>query len=234
MITARYRFVDISGSKAETRVRLSRINEIAVLALADALRGCSNAFLYQVDILQRFVVRQRGDNPLPPLTQFSIPDVWGGIDVFHAWIPSNGVNDRDVADILSSQFATRLGDDLGEPTWEPYADLPVPLEPRYTAGTEIDNGWRLVLIRDQFWRELVADARRYNTQSLFVDGRWASCIRRDIYDLRRGMDVNEILQRLDTIIDLLQQGIRLDPYIVSEFNDVEELLANIIIALGAP
>jgi len=233
MITARYRFIDISGSRAETRVRLSRINEVAVLALADALRACSNAWLYQVDLMQRVVVQQRGVNPLPPLRQYSVP-ADDGSDVWHGWIPSTGGSiDEDIADILANGFSTRSGAVLGQANLVPYADESISLESRYN-GVEIDNGWRIVLIRDQYWRELVHDARRYNTLSLLSDQQWGSRIRRDVYDLRRGVDLNEILERLDTIIDLLQQGQQLDPNVISQFDDVEELLANIIIALGAP
>jgi hypothetical protein len=74
---------------------------------------------------------------------------------------------------------------------------------------------------------LLRDARAYNTLAMTLPDRQARRVRLDIRDLFLGVPMREVLERLDRIIELLENGGN------ANTDEIRRLLLQIIAALGS-
>jgi len=205
-------------------------NETAIFAFVDALRGLSNAQITHVDITSRYPytsqVPSGRDRGIAVLVHRAY-DPFGGpeMDAFPMWVPETDVGyARDLWGYTTTPlgFVTRSGFNIDNPTYED--GEPVSLDNEYPDDT---TDYYLIAIRRNFWHRLLRDARMYNTLSFTLPDAQARRVRLDIRDLFRGIPMYEILQRLDTIIQLLQDG-------SANTDEIEYFLMQLIAALGAP
>jgi hypothetical protein len=141
------------------------------------------------------------------------------------WVPESEVSAiRDLwgYPITARGFVSRAGYNMDEVL--PQDGEPQSLDNEYPDDSD---DYYLIAIRRNFWHKLLRDARAYNTLSFTLPDAQARRVRLDIRDLFRGVPMQEILQRLDTIIQLLQGG-------SANIDEVEYLLMQLIEALGAP
>jgi hypothetical protein len=101
---------------------------------------------------------------------------------------------------------------------------PQSLDNEYPDDTD---DYYLVAIRRNFWHKLLRDARAYNTLSLTLPEVQARRVRLDIRDLFMGVPMREVIERLDRIIELLENGGN------ANTDEIEQLLLQIIAALGS-
>jgi hypothetical protein len=205
-------------------------NETAIFAFVEALRGLSNAQITHVDISRRYPytsqVPSGRDRGIAVLVHRATDPLGGPeMDAFPMWVPETDIGyARDLWGYTTAPygFVTRSAFNIENPIYED--GEPVSLDNEYPDSTD---DYYLVAIRRNFWHRLLRDARAYNTLSMTLPDEQARRARLDIRDLFRGIPMYEILQRLDTIIQLLQND--------SVSNDeVQDLLLQIIAALGAP
>jgi len=224
-------FVDASGTRSYTGAWMRSPNETAIFAFVEALRGLSDAQITHVDITRRFPYtaqapsgRDRGIGMfVQPAYNPADPDVVA--DAFPMWVPESAlyaIRDLWGYPITARGFVSRAGynmDDVRPEDGEPQS-----LDNDYPDSTD---DYYLIAIRRNFWHKLLRDARAYNTLSFTLPDDQARRVRLDIRDLFRGIPMQEVLQRLDTIIRLLQDS-------SASTDEVEQLLLQLIAALGAP
>jgi hypothetical protein len=223
-------FQDASGSKSFTGAWMRSPNETAIFAFVEALRGLSDAQITHVDVSRRYPytsqVPSGQDRGIAVLVHRAInPFDSSELDAFPMWVPEADVGfARDLwgYPIGARGFASHAGYFIEDPQ---YGDgEPVSLDNEYPDDSE---DYYLIAIRRNFWHRLLRDARAYNTLSFTLPDAQARRVRLDIRDLFRGIPMYEILQRLDTIIQLLQEG-------SANTDEIEQFLLQIIAALGAP
>jgi hypothetical protein len=223
-------FQDASGSKSFTGAWLRSPNEAAIFAFVEALRGLSDAQITHVDISRRYPYTSQvpagRDRGIGMFVQGAYnPDNPGVADAFPMWVPESEVSAiRDLwgYPITARGFVSRAGYNMDEVL--PQDGEPQSLDNEYPDDSD---DYYLIAIRRNFWHKLLRDARAYNTLSFTLPDAQARRVRLDIRDLFRGVPMQEILQRLDTIIQLLQGG-------SANIDEVEYLLMQLIEALGAP
>jgi hypothetical protein len=207
------------------------LNETAIFAFVEALRGLSNAQITHVDISRRYPytsqVPSGRDRGIGMFVQGAYsPDNPNIVaDAFPMWVPESelyAIRDLWGYPITVRGFVSRAGYNMGEVV--PEDGEPQSLDNEYPDSTD---DYYLVAIRRNFWHKLLRDARAYNTLSMTLPDEQARRVRLDIRDLFRGIPMYEILQRLDTIIRLLQDD-------SANIDEVEQFLLQIIAALGAP
>lgn len=229
MYKARYTFIDGSQSESSTTVTLSDSFRVdAVLSLADALRSASSASLTRVDVYRRIPVPNA--NPPPSLgdpVRIAIP-AEGFLDGYHAVFPILPDYANDVlSELNSGEWTTASGRGLRaqdaasvsiSSSWRNY-------NPPYLDGPDV-----IVVLPARLWRDLLvtsmaldSETRRYGEYPLA-----RGLARYQLISLVQGVDVNQILSRLDAIIQLLQdirteQG-QSEPYL----DEIEPLLAAIL------
>jgi hypothetical protein len=205
-------------------------NETAIFAFVEALRGLSNAQITHVDISRRYPytsqVPSGRDRGIAVLVHRAInPFNNQELDAFPMWVPEIDAGyARDLwgYPIDARGFVSRAGYNIANPEIED--GEPVSLDNEYPDSTD---DYYLIAIRRNFWHRLLRDARMYNTLSFTLTDEQARRVRLDIRDLFRGIPMYEILQRLDTIIQLLQdEAVNTD--------EIEQFLLQIIAALGGP
>jgi hypothetical protein len=205
-------------------------NETAIFAFVDALRGLSNAQITHVDISRRYPytsqVPSGRDRGIAVLVHRAV-DPFGGpeMDAFPMWVPEADAGyARDLWGFVTTPygFVSRAGYNIVNPVYED--GEPVSLDNEYPDDSD---DYYLVAIRRNFWHKLLRDSRAYNTLSMTLPEPQARRVRLDIRDLFRGIPMYEILQRLDTIIQLLQDS-------SVNTDEIEQFLLQIIEALGNP
>jgi len=223
-------FQDASGTRSYTGAWMRSPNETAIFAFVEALRGLSDAQITHVDITSRFPytsqVPSGRDRGIAVLVHRAV-DPFGGpeLDAFPMWVPEA---DADFARDLWGYpidvrgFVSRAGYNIVNPL--PEDGEPVSLDNEYPDSSD---DYYLIAIRRNFWHRLLRDARAYNTLSFTLPEPQARRVRLDIRDLFRGIPMYEILQRLQTIINLLQD-------MAVNTDEVEQFLMQIIEALGEP
>jgi hypothetical protein len=224
-------FQDASGTRSYTGAWMRSPNETAIFAFVEALRGLSNAQITHVDISRRYPYTSQvpagRDRGIGMFVQGAYnPDAFDVVaDAFPMWAPESelyAVRDLWGYPITVRGFVTRAGYNMDEV-------LPEDGEPQSLDNEYPDDSddYYLIAIRRNFWHRLLRDARAYNTLSMTLPDEQARRVRLDIRDLFRGIPMYEILRRLDTIIQLLQdESVNTD--------EVEQFLLQIIAALGAP
>jgi hypothetical protein len=224
-------FQDASGTTSYTGAWLRSPNETAIFAFVDALRGLSNAQITHVDISRRFPytsqVPSGRDRGVAMFVQPAYnPDAPGVVsDAFPMWVPESelyAVRDLWGYPITVRGFVSRAGYNMDEVV--PEDGEPQSLDNEYPDSTD---DYYLVAIRRNFWHRLLRDARAYNTLSMTLPDEKARRVRLDIRDLFLGVPMREVIERLDTIIEILQEG-------SVNTDEVEMLLMQLIEALGAP
>jgi hypothetical protein len=223
-------FRDISGTLSYTGAWLRSPNETAIFAFVNALRGLSDAQITHVDVLRRFPydsqVPSGRDRGIATLVHRAVdPSGSTELDAYPMWVPeadSGLARDLWGHSVLVRDYASRAGYNIDNPT--PGDGEPVSLDNEYP---DLTDDYYLIAIRRNFWHKLLRDARAYNTLSMTLPDEQARRARLDILDLFRGIPMQEILQRLDTIIQLLQDD-------SANTDEVEQFLLQIIAALGAP
>jgi len=205
-------------------------NETAIFAFVDALRGLSNAQITHVDITSRYPYTSQvpagRDRGIAVLVHRAV-DPFGSaeLDAFPMWVPEADVGyARDLWGRVTAPFGfvARSGYNIDNPVIED--GEPVSLDNEYP---DLSDDYYLIAIRRNFWHRLLRDARMYNTLSFTLPDAQARRVRLDIRDLFRGIPMYEILQRLDTIINLLQDS-------SANTDEIEYFLMQLIAALGAP
>lgn len=205
-------------------------NEAAIFAFVEALRGLSDAQITHVDVSRRYPytsqVPSGRDRGLAVLVHRAVdPAGSPELDAFPMWVPEADIAyARDLwgYPVGARGFVSHAGYFIDDPQLDD--GEPISLDNEYPDDT---NDYYLIAIRRNFWHKLLRDARAYNTLSFTLPDAQARRVRLDIRDLFRGVPMQEVLQRLDTIIRLLQNS--------SENTDeVEQLLLQLIAALGAP
>jgi len=223
-------FQDASGTRSYTGAWLRSPNEAAIFAFVEALRGLSDAQITHVDISRRYPYTSQipsgRDRGIAVLVHRAV-DPFGGpeLDAFPMWVPEADVGyARDLWGYTTTPygFVARSGFNIANPTIED--GEPVSLDNEYPDDSD---DYYLIAIRRNFWHKLLRDARAYNTLSFTLPDAQARRVRLDIRDLFLGVPMQEILQRLDTIIQLLQDG-------SANVDEIEYLLMQLIEALGAP
>jgi len=223
-------FQDASGTRSCTGAWLRSPNETAIFAFVEALRNLSTAQITHVDISRRYPytsqVPSGRDRGIAVLVHRAV-DPFGGpeLDAFPMWVPEADVGyARDLWGYTTTPygFVTRSGFNIANPVIED--GEPVSLDTEYPDDSD---DYYLIAIRRNFWHRLLRDARMYNTLSFTLPDQQARRVRLDIRDLFRGIPMYEILQRLDTIINLLQDN-------AANTDEIEQFLLQIIAALGGP
>jgi hypothetical protein len=224
-------FVDASGTGSYTGAWLRSPNETAIFAFVEALRGLSNAQITHVDISRRYPYTSQvpagRDRGIGMFVQGAYnPDNPGVVaDAFPMWVPESdlyAIRDLWGYPITVRGFVSRAGYNMDEVL--PEDGEPQSLDNEYPDDTD---DYYLIAIRRNFWHRLLRDARMYNTLSFTLPDQQARRVRLDIRDLFLGVPMQEILQRLDTIINLLQDN-------AANTDEIEQFLLQIIAALGGP
>jgi len=224
-------FVDASGTRSYTGAWMRSPNEAAIFAFVEALRGLSDAQITHVDITRRFPYTSQApggrDRGIGMFVQpaYSPADPGVVADAFPMWVPESdlyAIRDLWGYPITVRGFVSRAGYEMPEVL--PEDGEPQSLDNEYPDDTD---DYCLIAIRRNFWHKLLRDARAYNTLSFTLPDAQARRVRLDIRDLFRGRPMDEIVQRLDTIINLLRG-------LSDDTDEVERLLLEIINALGAP
>ena len=224
-------FQDASGTRSCTGAWLRSPNETAIFAFVEALRGLSNAQITHVDISRRYPYTSQvpagRDRGIGMFVQGAYnpdnPDVVA--DAFPMWVPESdlyAIRDLWGYPITVRGFVSRAGYNMDEVL--PEDGEPQSLDNEYPDDTD---DYYLIAIRRNFWHRLLRDARMYNTLSFTLPDQQARRVRLDIRDLFLGVPMQEILQRLDTIINLLQDN-------AANTDEIEQFLLQIIAALGGP
>lgn len=198
-----FHFRDSSGDVSYTSIHVSSPDETPVLQLANALQVASSAGLYRASIVTRVDVPHTPPERLPPIRRMAL--LGEGTDAYHAGFP---VPDAEsvavIADyLIQNEFRTASGFPLGglstlaqQPTTPELFDVPVSAE-----GSVV-----LVLPKSVYFSIVSSFLSQY--VSLTVrDGSaspYSGIRRKLLYEVLRGIDVNEILTRLDRIISLLE------------------------------
>ena len=224
-------FQDASGTSSYTGAWLRSPNETAIFAFVEALRNLSDAQITHVDISRRYPYTSQvpagRDRGIGMFVQGAYnpdnPDVVA--DAFPMWVPESGlyaIRDLWGYPITARGFVSRAGYNMDGVL--PEDGEPQSLDNEYPDDTD---DYYLIAIRRNFWHRLLRDARMYNTLSFTLPDQQARRVRLDIRDLFRGIPMYEILQRLDTIINLLQDN-------AANTDEIEQFLLQIIAALGGP
>lgn len=227
---ARYEFVDESSSRSETRVRLNHNSpraENAALALASALSSISDAALTKVSLLYRHEIPpyEPPAFPFPVRTRVGIK---GNNDAYHALLPTSVDGALQIAEFLrDGGFCTASGDDfINKQEVEP-------VEPNWRSVEWGGASQRYILVLDeQLWRDLLITSMSLDSVSRRdgVSALTGALLRKQVYELLRGVRLEEILERLDEIIAILRSRAENDNSLFAQIDDVEELL-NLIISL---
>lgn len=184
-----------------------------VLSLANLLNAISEATLYRVDVLQR--VRVNGGMPgsaIPARYRIAArPNEAAFLDGYHALIPAND-DEAAFQSLLDELFrndnpyCTRTGVLVGLSSGVYYERV----TPNFRAFESIVPVKRYALVLDnQLWRDLLITSMALNSESLRDELQnptsSQALARRQLVELVRGVDLDEIISRLDQIIALLQQ-----------------------------
>lgn len=227
---ARYTFVDETGSRAQTRIRLNLASpraETATLALANVLAQLSNAALVEVSILYRQPLSiEPATFPFPRRTRIAIP---AQTDAYHAVFPVTLTGAYTVIDELYRQsFCTPSGADF-----LPDAGLAEDTEPNWRVVAGVASGKYVLVLDEQLWRDLLLSSMTLDSISRRVplDAPSGAQLRRQIVELVRGIRLEEILNRLDTIISILEQRADADTNLLAQVDDLEELVEAILSAI---
>jgi hypothetical protein len=224
-------FVDASGTVSYTGAWMRSPNETAIFAFTEALRGLSDAQITHVDVSRRYSYasqvpqgRDRGVGMfVQPAYNPNNPDVVS--DAFPMWVPESdfdAIRNLWGYPITARGFVSRAGYDMIEVL--PEDGEPQSLDNEYPDDTD---DYYLIAIRRNFWHKLLRDARAYNTLSLTLPSEQARRVRLDIRDLFLGVPMREVLERLDRIIELLENGGN------ANTDEIRRLLLQIIAALGS-
>lgn len=234
--TARYRFRDASGSESVTSVKLSQnATDNAVLGLASLLDQASDASLISVDVLARFRVRDATTSVLPEKYRVAMHPFEPLFDGYHALIPSR--SEAALSDVIQEitqgiGWCTRSGYPLEganriyyatvNPNWRNY-------NPPYSPEDK-----RLLVIHGRLWRDLLITSMNLYSETM-RDPLGASSppngyARYQLIELVRSVPLDELLQRMDAIIQLLQQ-IRDSQQI--EQQDIDNIEAILLQVIGA-
>lgn len=221
--------MDETGSKATTSIRLSPSSvrvEVATLALANILSQLSDAALIEVSLLSRLDVSPYELPAIPRgATRIAIPSI---NDCYHAVLPVPLPAVHNILPVLRQYFCTASGEDfLTEDA------ITLDAEPNWRTLTGVASGKYVVVLDEQLWRDLCLTSMTLDSASRrgLYSRPGAAQLRKEIESLLRGVDLNEILQRLDEIIALMQQLADGDTAIYQQVDDVEELLEAVIAAL---
>lgn len=227
---ARFTFEDETGSRAQTRIRLNLSSprvETATLALANVLSQLSNAALVEVSILYRqSLSTEPATYPFRRRTRIAIPTQ---SDAYHAVLPVTLDGAYMVIDELYRQsFCAPSGD-----TFIPNAAIVQETEPNWREIAGVASGRYVLVLDEQLWRDLMLSSMSLDSASrrIRLDAPSGAQLRRQIVELLRGIPLEEILNRLDTIISILQQRTGTDSALLSEIDDVEELIEAILAAI---
>jgi len=225
-------FQDASGTTSYTGAWMRSPNETAIFAFVDALRNLSNAQITKVDVYRFYPYTSQApsgqDRGIAVLVHRAV-DPFGGseLDAYPMWVPESSVDAaRDLWGYPTSAlgYVSRAGYNIDNPI---FGDgEPQSLDNEYPDATD---DYYLVAIRRNYWHRLLRDARAYNTLSMTLPDAQARRVRLDIRDLFRGVPMYEVLQRLDTIINLIAQ---LRDQQDANTDDLESLLLQLIELIG--
>ena len=225
-------FVDASGTISYTGAWMRSPNETAIFAFTEALRGLSDAQITHVDVSRRYPYasqvpqgRDRGISVLVHRATDNTNNTNTELDAFPMWLPESRIDAARALwgyPTLVQDYASKSGYNIDNPA--PGDGEPVSLDNEYPDDTD---DYYLVAIRRNFWHKLLRDARAYNTLSLTLPSEQARRVRLDIRDLFLGVPMREVLERLDRIIELLENGGN------ANTDEIRRLLLQIIAALGS-
>jgi hypothetical protein len=224
-------FVDASGTVSYTGAWMRSPNETAIFAFTEALRGLSDAQITHVDVSRRYPyasqVPQGRDRGISVLVHRATDNTNTNteLDAFPMWVPESGIDAARALwgyPTLVQDYASKSGYNIDNPA--PGDGEPVSLDNEYPDDTD---DYYLVAIRRNFWHKLLRDARAYNTLSLTLPSEQARRVRLDIRDMFLGVPMREVLERLDRIIELLENGGN------ANTDEIRRLLLQIIAALGS-
>lgn len=239
MRIARYKFRDASGSESVTSVRLSDFAvDAAILGLASLLDQASDASLIGVDVLQRVVVRDQPGVLMPGKVRIAIryPEAFP-LDAYHALIPAGDeTRVQPVIEYLTGpwEWATRYGASL-EGSQQAYAVQAYPNWRNYDPPYPVDAPKWILVLDDRLWRDLLTISMQLNSETM-RDALLASALpqalaRYQLVELLRGIPLDEVLERMDQMIQLLQQIRDRQGNQEALLDDVEPALAAILEAL---
>lgn len=227
---ARYVFLDETGSQSQTRIRLNLASpraETAAMALANVLQQLSNAALIEVSLVYRQPLSlEQPISPFPRRTRIAIP---AQTDAYHALLPVTLDGAYDVIDALYQfSFCTPSGADF-----LPNAALAQETEPNWRQVAGVSSGKYVLVLDEQLWRDLMLTSMSLDSASrrIRLDSPSGALLRRQIVELLKGVNLEEILNRLDTIISILEQRADADTALLTQVDDVEELLEAIVSAM---
>jgi len=195
------------------------------------LRGLSDAQITHVDVSRRYPyasqVPQGRDRGISVLVHRATDNTNTNteLDAFPMWVPESGIDAARALwgyPTLVQDYASKSGYNIDNPA--PGDGEPVSLDNEYPDDTD---DYYLVAIRRNFWHKLLRDARAYNTLSLTLPSEQARRVRLDIRDMFLGVPMREVLERLDRIIELLENGGN------ANTDEIRRLLLQIIAALGS-
>lgn len=230
MRTARYRFRDASFSESVTSVRLSlNASDAAFLGLAYLLDQASDASLISVDDLLRVRIRETPSGLLPSRVRLAMYPNNPLFDAYHALIPVNSETALNaIIEELTNQpgWTTRSGYSLEGATPVYYASA-IPNWRDYNPPYFPEDKQVLVL-HGRLWRDLLVTSMALYSETM-RDPLTASdapngYARYQLVDLLRVVPLNELLQRLDQIIALLQQIRNGQQVQGQDIEDVEAIL----------
>jgi hypothetical protein len=205
-------------------------NETAIFAFVEALRALSDAQITHVDVLRRFPYESQvpagRDRGIAVLVHRATDSTNTELDAFPMWVPESGIEAARSLwgyTTLVQDYASKAGYNIDNPALGD--GEPQSLDNEYPDDDTDD--YYLIALRRNFWHRLLRDARAYNTLAMTLPDRQARRVRLDIRDLFLGVPMQEVLERLDRIIELLEgsDGANTD--------EIRRLLLQIIAALGS-
>jgi hypothetical protein len=204
-------------------------NETAIFAFVSALRGLSDAQITHVDVMRRFPYSSQlpsgRDRGISVLVHRAVDSGGPELDAFPMWVPESEIDAARSLwgyPTLAQDYASKAGYNIDNPA--PGDGEPVSLDNEYP---DLTDDYYLVAVRRNFWHRLLRDARAYNTLAMTLPDQQARRVRLDIRDLFLGVPMREVLERLDRIIELLENGGG------ANTDEIQQLLLQIIAALGS-
>lgn len=197
------------------------------MALANVLQQLSDAALVEVSLVYR---QPLSVEPIVyPSSRRSRVAIPAQTDAYHAILPVTLDGAYDVIDALYQYaFCTPSGADF-----LPDAGLAQETEPNWREVAGVVSGKYVLVLDEQLWRDLMITSMALDSASrrIRLDAPSAMQLRRQLTELLKGVGLDEILQRLDEIIAIMQQRADSDTAVFQQIDDVEELLDAIISAL---
>lgn len=239
MRTARYRFRDASGSESSTSVRLSgTATDSAVLSLASALSDASDATLIGVEVLQRIVYRDNPGALMPDRVRVAIRNTEAiPMDGWHSILPV-GSTERAQPILeyltLAYDWCTRSGAPI-EGATQVYAVPAYPNWRNYDPPYPTDAPKWIVVLDDRLWRDLLATSMVLNSETLrdalLATSPARNLARYQLVELLRGVPLDEVINRLDLILNMLEQIRDREEDARQYVDELEPLLSTILAAL---